>query len=178
MVATSGAQLLPQDAVKALREQLLPLSTILTPNIPEAKLLLSDAGQPVPEIATVDDLISVAKAVQALGPRYVLLKGGHLPLMRGKIVDASTAEKNVVTDVLYEEGETLTLETDYISSKNTHGTGCSLACSFSPSSVCFEGTMLITVDSRNRFKPRPWPRHSSRSPSRKVLCRSWHQDRT
>lgn len=177
MVATSGAQLLPQDAVKALREQLLPLSTILTPNIPEAKLLLSDAGQPSPEISTVDNLISVAKAVQALGPRYVLLKGGHLPLEGGKVVDASTAEQSVVTDVLYGEGETETLESNYISSKNTHGTGCSLACSF-PDCMYIECMMLIIADSRNCRQSRSGTRHPSRSPSRQVLCRSRHQDRT
>lgn len=128
MVSTSGAQLLPQDAVKCLREVLLPLTTILTPNLPEARLLVSDAGDVVPEIKAVDDLITLAKAVQKYGPRFVLLKGGHLPLSKGKLVPDKDAEVHVVVDILHGDGQTHVLETDYISSRNTHGTGCSLAC--------------------------------------------------
>ncbi|KAL9122044.1 MAG: hypothetical protein Q9187_001405 [Circinaria calcarea] len=63
MMSTSGAQLLPTDAVRVFREQILPLATVLTPNIPEAKLLLQDAGQPVSDPQTLDDLIEYARAI-------------------------------------------------------------------------------------------------------------------
>lgn len=128
MVSTSGAQLLPQDAVNILKDELLPHTTILTPNIPEARLLLSSSGQALREPSTIDDLIEMAKNVQRLGPRYVLLKGGHLPLSKDRIVSNGKAEKHLVVDILFGKDVTLVLESPYIESKNTHGTGCSLAC--------------------------------------------------
>lgn len=128
MVSTSGAQLLPQDAVEILKDSILPHTTILTPNLPEAKLLLKTAGQNVEDPSTVEDLISMAKAIKALGPSHVLLKGGHLPLSRNKIVSSGEAEHHVVVDVLQTKDETVILESPYIQSRNTHGTGCSLAC--------------------------------------------------
>jgi len=128
MVSTSGAQLLPQEAVRVLREQLLPITTVLTPNVPEAKLLLTDAGEKVKDPMCVDDLISMAKAVQALGPEYVLVKGGHLPFRKNGTVASAENEKELVVDLLYGKGQVVRIETSYQKSKNTHGTGCSLAC--------------------------------------------------
>ncbi|KAL9063121.1 MAG: hypothetical protein Q9157_008405 [Trypethelium eluteriae] len=122
MVATSGAQLLPQAAIKSLCEKLLPLTTILTPNIPEAKLLLEESGKSTGDVKGIDDLIDLARAVQSLGPKYVLVKGGHLPL------DGSgTTGKRVVANVLCDKGETFVFESSYLDTRNTHGTGCSLA---------------------------------------------------
>ena len=133
-MSTSGAQLLPAEAMRAFRERILPLTTILTPNIPEAKLLLQDAGQSVPEILALDDLIEVAKAILRLKPAWVLLKGGHLPLTTDRRVARSNADRQIVVDVLV--GSDLTLiETNYVESPNTHGTGCSLACAFSTATI-------------------------------------------
>lgn len=128
MVSTSGSRLLPPEAVRELRELLLPMATILTPNLPEAKLLLSDAGQTVSDPKTVDDLIAIAKKVQGLGPKYVLVKGGHLPFKKDGTVAEKSAEREVMIDILYGEGEVTRIESGYLESKNTHGTGCSLAC--------------------------------------------------
>lgn len=128
MIATSGARLLPEDAVRTLREELLPLTTILTPNIPEAKLLLKDAGKEFGEIRNIDDLKRLAHAVLDLGPRYVLLKGGHIPLDADRAVPMTEAGNQVVLDILCAEGGTTVFENSYIKSRNTHGTGCSLAC--------------------------------------------------
>ena len=137
IVATSGARLLPHGAVKTLIEELLPLTTILTPNIPEAQLLLNSAGIHSSEIRTLDDLVAMAKAVRNLGPQYVLLKGGHLPLTKDRVVPTKDEEKHVVVDILY-DGESITLfESDFIVSKNTHGTGCSLACTLRPQHAPF-----------------------------------------
>lgn len=128
MVSTSGAQLLPQDAVCELRKHLLPIATIVTPNVPEAKLILSDAGKPFIDPKTVDDLISLAKDVQSLGPKYVLVKGGHLPFKKDGTIAMNDDEKEIMIDILYGEDSVTRIETVYQKSKNTHGTGCSLAC--------------------------------------------------
>ncbi|KAK5287156.1 trifunctional hydroxymethylpyrimidine kinase/phosphomethylpyrimidine kinase/thiaminase [Cryomyces antarcticus] len=132
MVATSGAQLLPEKAVKVLLEKLLPMTTILTPNLPEAELLLKEAGLDLKKTESLDDLIKMAKAVQNLGPKYVLIKGGHLPLTRGGAVSVEEADRHVVVNVLYGEGNTVIVENDYQKSRNTHGTGCCLACKALP----------------------------------------------
>lgn len=135
MVATTGAELLPSEALRELRARLLPRATVLTPNIPEARLLLADAG--LPDLLPGDAAISVAdleaagKALLGLGPRWVLVKGGHAPLRREDLAAAGTeAEREVVVDVLCGEEGCVRIETDYQVSRNTHGTGCSLACEF------------------------------------------------
>ncbi|KAF2241582.1 hypothetical protein BU26DRAFT_535276 [Trematosphaeria pertusa] len=127
MVSTSGSQLLPEQAVDTLIQQLLPLTMVLTPNLPEAKLLLKTAGISFQEPENVDDIVSMAKSIQELGPKYVLLKGGHLPLTKGRLVSKDEADRDVVLNVLYGDGKATFMETDYLTSKNTHGTGCSLA---------------------------------------------------
>ena len=131
MVATSGAQLLPTEAVSNLRVNLLPLTTILTPNIPEARLLLENAGLEAPQTNSLDDIINIARVVQSLGPRYVLVKGGHLPLTKDGRVSKEEADRHTIVDVLYDGREATIYKTDYLASKNTHGTGCSLACKLS-----------------------------------------------
>ncbi|KAL0931354.1 thiamine biosynthesis protein (thi-4) [Colletotrichum truncatum] len=127
MIATSGAQLLPREAVAELLEGLLKLTTVLTPNIPEAKLLLEDAGRKAIEVTSVEDLETMAKEVHALGPEWVLVKGGHSPFKADLTVANTEEEKGVVVDVLYGHGEFMRIQSPYQSSTNTHGTGCSLA---------------------------------------------------
>ncbi|KFY23743.1 hypothetical protein V493_05665 [Pseudogymnoascus sp. VKM F-4281 (FW-2241)] len=127
MVSTSGSHLLPEDAIKVMREQLLPLATILTPNVPEAMLLLSDAGMHAEAPTSVEDLVNIAKTVQSLGPEFVLLKGGHLPLQGNGVMASVESEKEMVVDVLYGAGTYIRIDSVYQKSKNTHGTGCSLA---------------------------------------------------
>lgn len=131
MVATSGAQLLPNEAVHNVGMNLLPLTTILTPNIPEARLLLQTAGFEAPETRSLYDIVNIAKVVQSLGPRYVLVKGGHLPLTKDGHVSKEEADRHTIVDVLHDGREATIYETDYLPSKNTHGTGCSLACKLS-----------------------------------------------
>jgi hydroxymethylpyrimidine kinase/phosphomethylpyrimidine kinase len=135
MVSTSGSQLLPQAAVSTLIERLLPQTTILTPNLPEAKLLLETAGVQVNDPQNVDDIVAMAHNLLGLGPKWVLLKGGHLPLTNGKVVSREESEKEVVVNVLVGESGLTVLESKYIKSENTHGTGCSLACESASSSL-------------------------------------------
>lgn len=142
MVSTSGAQLLPEKAVKVLCTEVLPLTTICTPNIPEANLMLQKCGKRPVEIRNLDDMKTLAADVQSLGPRYVLLKGGHLPLTADYDVAQTEAEKKIVTNVLFGGDSVDVIEFPYQKTKHTHGTGCSLACkSFCSSSV----TRMLTV---------------------------------
>ena len=109
MVATSGDNLLAPDAVEALRQLALPLADLLTPNLPEAAALLAEplAGD---ETAMEDQ----ARRLLALGPRAVLLKGGH----------AGGPES---VDVLVTAAETRRFAAPRVPTRHTHGTGCTLS---------------------------------------------------
>ena len=147
MVATSGAQLLPSEAVRSLREKFLRLSTLLTPNVPEAQLLLQDAGKDVPVVKNLEDVKELAKAVHDLGPSAVLLKGGHMPFGE----DYRTGgQKSLVVDVLYDGNEYTVIETPYSLSKNTHGTGCSLASAIA-ANLALKKTMKQAVKDACRY---------------------------
>ena len=113
MVAKSGDLLLEQKAVGALREQLLPLATIVTPNLPEAGVLLEMRA-----VETVREMRRVAERLRNLmthdGHRWVLLKGGHLP-------------GNDTIDILHDGDKMIELPGHRIQTRNTHGTGCTLS---------------------------------------------------
>ncbi|KAH6627592.1 Phosphomethylpyrimidine kinase-domain-containing protein [Chaetomium tenue] len=133
MIATTGAKLLPSEALDALHTHLLPLATIVTPNVPEALLLLRDADTGVDAVRTVNDLETIGRAIRKLGPKWALVKGGHCPFRKDGTAAETDAERELVVDVLVGEdagtGEevVLRLETGYCDSRHTHGTGCSLA---------------------------------------------------
>ena len=130
MVSTSGATLLPNDAIKQLIQHVLPHTTILTPNIPEAKLIITESGSSEQEVRSADDLETLGRKIQALGPKWVLVKGGHLPFRKRDLVAGDErVDKEVVVDVLVgPEGQTIRVESPWQESSSTHGTGCSLAC--------------------------------------------------
>ncbi|KAI9368503.1 DNA polymerase family B-domain-containing protein [Aspergillus egyptiacus] len=150
MVSTSGSELLPEPAVKGLRTKLLPLTTILTPNIPEAKLLLKDSGVDTADPEDLDGLIQLAKQAASLGPKAVLLKGGHLPLTKDLKTARSSEEASRVVDILYDGLEVTLFETDFLVSQNTHGTGCSLASSIA-ANLALGKDMKRAVRSAVRF---------------------------
>jgi hydroxymethylpyrimidine kinase/phosphomethylpyrimidine kinase len=128
MVATTGAQLLPTEAVSELRALLLPLTFVLTPNIPEAKLLLTNSGETPGAIQRIEDLEDLGRRLRALGPKWVLVKGGHSPFKKDGTAAASPEQREIVIDVLLgPNGEATRIESPYLDSRNTHGTGCSLA---------------------------------------------------
>lgn len=136
MISTSGATLLPNSAVKTLLTSLLPQTTILTPNIPEAILLLckSDTWQNPREPQSVQDLEVLGKEILQLGPKWVLIKGGHLPLT--KDLQVSEGVKEYIVDVLVGPEGVERIVSPWIDSHHTHGTGCSLACKCSSPSTC------------------------------------------
>lgn len=136
MVSTSGAQLLPREAIKHLSGRLLRRTTLLTPNVPEAKLLLAENGLSDPETPrTVDELVDLAQRLRvALGPAWVLVKGGHVPFRASDMTATAEGSEQddggaVVVDVLVGPGgDVVKVQSKFQKSTSTHGTGCSLAC--------------------------------------------------
>ncbi|MBA2447804.1 MAG: bifunctional hydroxymethylpyrimidine kinase/phosphomethylpyrimidine kinase [Chloroflexi bacterium] len=107
MVAKSGDRLLREEAVEALRRELIPLATVVTPNLPEAEVLV---GRPV---ETLDDMRAAAADIVGLGARSVVVKGGHL---------ASDP-----IDLFYDGEHAFELPARRIETTSTHGTGCTFA---------------------------------------------------
>ena len=128
MISTSGSALLPHASIKRLRAELLPLTTVLTPNVPEALYLLKDAGIEHEEPTCVSDMAVLAKRIQEMGPKWVLVKGGHSPFKKDGTFATTEEERAMVVDVLFGEGQVHQVVSNYQQSENTHGTGCSLAC--------------------------------------------------
>ncbi len=110
MVAKSGDRLLQEEAIEALSTDLLPLATVITPNLPEAAVLF---GRPIEGPEAME---AAARALARQGPAAVLLKGGHLAGERSP-------------DLLYvRDGDTVTrFDASRVKTKNTHGTGCTLS---------------------------------------------------
>ena len=107
MVATSGAKLISEEAIGTLKKRLLPIASVLTPNIPEAEVLAEM------EIHSADDMIEAAKEISDTYHCAVLCKGGH------KLNDAN--------DLLYRDGDYRWFNGKRIDNPNTHGTGCTLS---------------------------------------------------
>lgn len=107
MISTSGHPLLDPEAMETLVRELIPLSTVVTPNIPEAEKIANM------RICTLDDMKKAAETIYKMGPGNVLVKGGHL--------------QGDSTDVLYDGKKMAFLKAERINTKNTHGTGCTLS---------------------------------------------------
>jgi len=109
MVATSGDRLLAEDAIEALRARLLPLATIITPNLPEAAALLNE-----PVASGAAAIEEQGRRLLAMGSPAVLIKGGH-----------GTGPESI--DYLIDRNGVAALPAPRIATSNTHGTGCSLS---------------------------------------------------
>lgn len=107
MISKSGYDLLKPEAKSALIDELIPLATIITPNIPEAEEISEI------KINNIDDMKKAANKIYKMGPKFVLVKGGHL---------SDTAD-----DVLFDGKDIKILRGDRFKTKNTHGTGCTLS---------------------------------------------------
>jgi hydroxymethylpyrimidine/phosphomethylpyrimidine kinase len=110
MVAKGGHKLLADDAAEALRRRLLPLAGLITPNLPEAGVLL---GEPAPRVRR--EMVPAAARLQGLGAVNVLLKGGHLE------------DEGESPDLLMHGGELYWHEAPRVPTRRTHGTGCTLS---------------------------------------------------
>lgn len=102
-----GSVLLDLEGRKAVVKELFPVAYLLTPNIPEAEILTGKT------ITTVSDMKKAAKRLQKMGPKYVLVKGGHL--------------KEIPVDVLHDGSQHYEFSTQRVRTRHTHGTGCTLA---------------------------------------------------
>lgn len=107
MIAKSGDHLLQPTAVRAVQRSLLPLALVVTPNIPEAVVL---SGRPA---GTRDEMRDAARAIAELGPKYVVIKGGH--------------REGEPIDVVYDGSGFTELTAERVDTANTHGTGCTFA---------------------------------------------------
>lgn len=107
MVATSGARLISEEAIEVLKSRLLPLATVLTPNIPEAEVLSEIS------IKSADDMVKAASIIASRYGCAVLCKGGH--------------NLNDANDLLYSDGAIHWFYGERIDNPNTHGTGCTLS---------------------------------------------------
>ncbi|MDM5187195.1 bifunctional hydroxymethylpyrimidine kinase/phosphomethylpyrimidine kinase [Bacillus sp. DX4.1] len=110
MIAKGGASLLQQEAVQALKEHLLPIATVVTPNVPEAEVL---TGM---EIHNIEDSKQAAKVLHELGAKYVLMKGGHAAYQGDEVID-----------LLFDGEKFIEYRSERIYSKQTHGSGCTFA---------------------------------------------------
>ena len=107
MISKSGFNLLSPDAKETLIKELFPLATLITPNLPEAEEILGI------EIKSLEQMKDAAKKLIELGPKAVLVKGGHL--------------ENDATDLLYDGNEFVLFPQERINTTHTHGTGCTLS---------------------------------------------------
>lgn len=108
LIASSGKVLLAQNAITLLKTALIPLATILTPNIPEAETLTGV------KILSIEQMKEAAKKLHTMGAKYVVLKGGHLPL-------------DEAVDVFFDGKNFIELASKRVKTKNTHGTGCTFS---------------------------------------------------
>jgi hydroxymethylpyrimidine/phosphomethylpyrimidine kinase len=109
MVAKGGHRLLDDDAVRTLVSELLPKAMVVTPNIPEAEVLLGDMV-----IRTLDDMRAAARAIRRMGPSVVVVKGGHM-------------DGALSVDVVCGGDEEFELSGPRLPGRNTHGTGCTFS---------------------------------------------------
>jgi hydroxymethylpyrimidine/phosphomethylpyrimidine kinase len=107
MVSKSGFKLLSKDAKQTLIEELLPLSYLITPNLPEAEEI---TGM---KISNIEEMKAAAREIFAMGPKNVLVKGGHL--------------EEQATDIFYDGERFVEIHGERINTKHTHGTGCTLS---------------------------------------------------
>tara|TARA_Y100000590_G_scaffold38927_1_gene41729 strand:+ start:3570 stop:4382 length:813 start_codon:yes stop_codon:yes gene_type:complete len=108
MIAKGGARLINNDSIKHLKKLILPLCSLVTPNIPEAEILTGYS------ILNKDDMIKAAKKIISMGPKNVLLKGAH-------------NKNKMIFDILVTPKKIKIFKKKRIKTKNTHGTGCTLS---------------------------------------------------
>jgi hydroxymethylpyrimidine/phosphomethylpyrimidine kinase len=116
LVSSTGHALMVDGGPSAYRDALLPFAEVVTPNLREAAVL---AGVDVRDITTIDDMLGLATALLAYGPRFVLVKGGHF-------AEATLTERSA-PDILVSHEEVLVLDAPRVVTINDHGTGCSLS---------------------------------------------------
>lgn len=111
MVATSGDRLLDDTAIRLIRTKLIPMATLVTPNLPEAEVLTGK------KVTTPDEMLQAGRLILEMGASAVLMKGGHL-------------SSETLTDLLITKDKVAELSSPKIATRHTHGTGCTYASAF------------------------------------------------
>ncbi len=133
-----GQDLLSADGLDVLRRDLLPLATVLTPNLPEAAALL---GCELGPLEGEDARREAAAALRRMGPEHVVLKGGHLP-------DTGAHAGAIVTDLWYDGREYRELSARRCRTRHTHGTGCTFAAALAAGLARGEGVGPSLVEAK------------------------------
>lgn len=115
LVSTSGDVLMEEAGVDAYRHSLFSFAEIVTPNLREAAVL---CGIDVRDVKDVDDMVALARTILAMGPTYVLVKGGHV---------TGESSSQFAPDILLSHDEIIVLDAERVDTHNDHGTGCSLS---------------------------------------------------
>jgi len=165
--STSGFDLIDDKALKVLIEKLFPLSTVITPNIPEAERIAQM------KIETVEDIRKAAQKMQSFGAKNVLIKGGHMPIAdfglpisdleyQGEIAELSLTERSKTKypksqipnpksiDFLFVGDEEFTFSADFIETTATHGTGCTFAAAIT-ANLANGKTLVEAVEAAKKF---------------------------
>jgi hydroxymethylpyrimidine/phosphomethylpyrimidine kinase len=143
--STSGFDLIDDEALKVLIEKLFPLSSLITPNLPEAERIAQM------RIENAADIKKAARIMQSFGAKNVLIKGGHL--FEGKRQKAKGKNKNqsrIARDFLFCGEDLQTFEADFIETDATHGTGCTLAAAIT-ANLAHGKTLSEAVETAKRF---------------------------
>lgn len=144
--STSGFDLIDDDALKCLIDNLFPLSDLVTPNIPEAERI---SGL---KIENESDFEKVARKIQSLGAKNVLIKGGHLPILDFGlgISDLEKLKSKVAKDYLFIGDELHIFEGEFYETTATHGTGCTLAAAIT-ANLALGKTLVDSVEIAKKF---------------------------
>jgi len=142
MVSSSGHRLLEDGGVDAYRRHLLPRALVATPNLWEAALL---SGLDRADLTGVDGMAEAARRIQRLGPRWVLVKGGHLD---GVEPAAGGVPPTEVPDVLFDGEEVTVVTAPWVDTPNTHGTGCSLSAAVAARLASGAGVAQAVADAK------------------------------
>ena len=148
--STSGFDLIDNAALKVLIKKLFPLSTIITPNIPEAERIAKMS------IESEADVEKAARKIQKMGAKNVLIKGGHLPISSFKF-QLSSSKKTIkkktsrkVFDYLFIGEDLHIFEAEFVETTATHGTGCTLAAAIT-ANLALGKTLIEAVEIAKRF---------------------------
>jgi hydroxymethylpyrimidine kinase/phosphomethylpyrimidine kinase len=142
--STSGFDLIDDEALRVLIEKLFPLSTVITPNLPEAERIARM------KIENVEDIRRAAQIMRDYGAKAVLIKGGHLPNTELSEVENRNGEARKATDFLFVGEREFTFSEDFIETTATHGTGCTFAAAIT-ANLAHGKTLLEAVESAKKF---------------------------
>jgi hydroxymethylpyrimidine/phosphomethylpyrimidine kinase len=141
--STSGFDLIDDIALKSLINSLLPLSDLVTPNLPEAERI---SGL---KISNADDIKEAARIIQGFGTKNVLIKGGHLLQVKSEKLEVKS-ENRKASDYLFVGNHLHIFEADFIETTSTHGTGCTLAAAIA-ANLANGKTIVEAVEISKRF---------------------------